>query len=716
MQTMESKPAFGEAVLSNCELEQIHLAGSIQPHGALLVVSEPAHEVVQASENVAETFGVPGLTPGLKLAELDSELAACVSNLAAQLLQDIPVAARCRLQSCDEPVDVLVHRPYTGGLVVEIEPAGPPVDLSGELATALQRISLFSSLRTLCDETARTLKDLTGYDRVMVYRFDDEGHGEVFSEEREPELEAFYGNRYPASDIPQIARRLYERNRVRTLVDVSYTPFRVSPRISPVTGRELDMSMCYLRSMSPIHIQYLKNMGVAATFVVSLMVGGRLWGLIACHHYAPRVIHYELRAVCDLLAEAVGVRIAALEGFARARTMMAVRRLEQSMVKSIAHVGDWRSALFENPQTLFEPLNASGAALLLDGEIQTTGDVPGSQELKLIASWLDRQPRQQVFATTEITAAIPDLESSPAASGMLAAPLSRSPGDYLIWFRPEQVRTVVWGGDPSKSVVVGDDPMDLSPRRSFSQWRQIVEGKSRSWTAQDLAFGQQLMMSLANVILQFRSVRTLLARHQFDQVREHVRRSAQPVVIADANGQILLVNESFDDLLRAGHRHLQMLDELPRLFSDPNGVRQSLADLQAHGKDWRGEVKFRDSRSVPMLMRAETVFSKQERVLGFVLMFTDLSEQKTARAARRRFDKALVERHRSTRQRQNSTQEDAYGTLLPAIVQNAELAALEIAEGGDEAILPDALDSVESSLSRAAALIEHLSAHSLGDR
>ena len=714
MQTPESKPAFGEAVLSNCELEQIHLAGSIQPHGALLVVSEPGYEIVQASENAAEVLGATEVLPGSNLAELDSELAARVVNLTGQSLQDIPVAVRCRLQARDMPVDVLVHQPYTGGLVVEIEPAGPPVELSDDLATALKRIALFSSLRTLCDETARTLKDLTGYDRVMVYRFDDQGHGEVFSEEREPELEAFYGNRYPASDIPQIARRLYERNRVRTLADVSYTPVRLSPRISPVTGQELDMSMCYLRSMSPIHIQYLKNMGVAATFVVSLMVGGRLWGLIACHHYAPRVIHYELRAVCDLLAEAVGVRIAALAGFARARTMMAVRRLEQSMVKSIAHVGDWRSALFENPATLFEPLDASGAALLLDGEIQTTGDVPGSQDLRLIAGWLDRQPRQQIFATAEMSADIPDLEPSPAASGMLAAPLSRSPGDYLLWFRPEQVRTVVWGGDPSKSVIVGDDPMDLSPRRSFSQWRQIVEGKSRTWTAQDLAFGQQLMMSLADVILQFRSVRTLLAKHQLDQVREHVRRSVQPIVIADANGHILLVNESFDDLLRAGYRHLQMLDDLPRLFSDPNRMRQKLADLQAHGKDWRGEVKFRDARSVPMLARAETVFSKRERVLGFVLMFTDLSEQRTANAARRRFNEALVERHRSTRRRQESKQEDAYGRLLPAIVQNAELAALEIADGVDEAVLPDMLDSVESSLSRAAALIEHLSAHSLG--
>ena len=716
MQTDPSKPAFGEAVLTNCELEQIHLAGSIQPHGALLVISEPGHEVVQESENAAEMLGTAGSLLGSRLSTLDAGLAATVDACADETIQDIPVALRCRLESRDTSVDVLVHRPYAGGLVVEIEPAGSPVELTRELATALQRVSHLSSLRTLCDETARTLKELTGYDRVMIYRFDDAGHGEVFAEEREPELEAFYGNRYPASDIPQIARRLYERNRVRTLVDVSYSPVRLSPRISPVTGQELDMSMCYLRSMSPIHIQYLKNMGVAATFVVSLMVGGRLWGLIACHHYSPRVIHYELRTVCDLLAEAVGVRIAALEGFERARTRMAVRRLEQAMLKSIVHVGDWRSALFEDPDTLFEPLDASGVALLLDGEIQTAGDVPGSQELRLIANWLDCHPRQQVVATAELSADIPDLEPSPAASGMLAAPLSRSPGDYLIWFRPEQVRTVIWGGNPTKPVVVGDDPLDLSPRRSFSQWRQLVEGKSRTWTAQDLEFGQQLMLSLADVILQFRSVRALLAKHQLDQVSEHVRRSAQPIIIADANGHILLVNESFDDLLRAGHRHLQRLDDLPRLFAEPGRMRQRLVDLQAHGKDWRGEVKFRDARSVPMLARAETVLSKREHVLGYVLMFTDLSEQRTADEARRRFNEAVLDRNRATRRRTQSKRDDTFSRLLPAIVQNAELAALEITEGVDEAMVPDMLDSFESSLSRAAMLIEHLSAHSHGEQ
>ena len=183
-----------------------------------------------------------------------------------------------------------------------------------------RRSSAPFSLRALCDEVTRIFRDLTGYDRVMVYRFDDDGHGEVFAEQRRPDLEAYLGNRYPASDIPQIARRLYERNRVRVLVDVDYRPVPLEPRLSPDhRPADLDMSLCFLRSMSPIHVQYLKNMGVSATLVVSLVVGGRLWGLVACHHYAPRFLHFEIRAACDLLAEAVATRIAALESFAQAQ-------------------------------------------------------------------------------------------------------------------------------------------------------------------------------------------------------------------------------------------------------------------------------------------------------------------------------------------------------------------------------------------------------------
>ena len=578
----------------------------------------------------------------------------------------------------------------------------------------MPEITACASLRGLCDETARVFRDLTGYDRVMVYRFDDQGHGEVFSEEREPKLDSFLGNRYPASDIPQIARRLYMRNRVRVLVDVAYEPVALTPRLCPLTGRDLDMSLCFLRSMSPIHIQYLKNMGVDATLVVSLVVGGRLWGLVACHHYAPRFVHYETRTVCELLAETISTRIAALESFAQARSEIAVRRLEQRMIESVSRDGDWRSALFDSPQSLLQPLDATGAALLFDGQILTSGEVPGTPQLREIGAWLDRQPRDRAVATASLGLDEPAFASLTAiASGLLAKPVSQSPGEYLLWFRPERVRTVTWGGNPCKPMLIGDDPADLSPRRSFSQWHQLVEGTAESWSEADLTAARLIGNTVTDVILQFRSVRMLIAKDQLDQVSRQVHESAQPVIVADPQGRILLTNESVQALLPDGQQPLEWLDDLPRLFLEPESARQSLRDLLKHRRAWRGEVAMTDGAGDrrPMMVRADPVLASPDRVLGFVLLLTDLSEQKAAEAARRRFQEGLIKPHRGDGVRLGSKADLLYQNLLNSVVGNAQLAALEITDGVDVPDMPEKLESVRVSVSRTAQLLEHLIRH-----
>ena len=399
-------PAFGKADLSNCEREEIHLAGSIQPHGALLVVSEPDHRVIQASANAAEFLNLKQVI-GMALADLDGDLLVRILPHLDPTSQGMPIAVRCRIGSPSAEFDGLLHRPPAGGLVIELERAGPSVDLSRQIASALEKIRTASSLRALCDEAATLFQDRTGYDRVMVYRFDDEGHGEVFSERRKPELEAYLGNRYPATDIPQMARRLYERTRVRVLVDVNYEPVPLQPRLSPITGHDLDMSLCFLRSMSPIHLQYLKNMGVGATLVISLVVGGKLWGLVACHHYEPRFIHFELRAVCELLAEAIATRIAALESFAQSQSEIFVQRLEQRMIEAMSREGDWRAAIFDSSQSILQPLGASGSALIYEGQIISTGEVPGTQEIREIGAWLDTRRDPSVLATASLGLDLP---------------------------------------------------------------------------------------------------------------------------------------------------------------------------------------------------------------------------------------------------------------------------------------------------------------------
>lgn len=706
-------PAFGKADLSNCEREEIHLAGSIQPHGALLVVSEPDFRIIQCSANAAEFLKL-GEVLGLSLSDIDGDLLVRLLPHLDAVSQGTPVAVRCRIGSPAAAFDGLLHRPPEGGLIIELERAGPSVDFTAHVASALDKVRATTSLRALCDETAKLFQDRTGYDRVMVYRFDDEGHGEVYSERRRPELEAFLGNRYPSTDIPQMARRLYERTRVRVLVDVNYEPVPLQPRLSPLSGRDLDMSSCFLRSMSPIHLQYLKNMGVGATLVVSLMVAGRLWGLVACHHYEPRFIHFELRAVCELLAEAIATRIAALESFAQSQSELFVQRLEQRMIESMSRDGDWRSAIYDSSQSILQPLGATGSALIYEGQVIVAGDVPGTQEIRAIGAWIDAQPRAPVIATAALGLDVPAFAGlTKVASGIVAAAFSDNPGEYLIWFRPERIRTVTWGGDPEKPFMIGSDPRDLSPRRSFAQWHQQVEGTSDPWTPADIASARLIGQTVADIVLQFRAVRTLIAQDQLEQFSSHVRISEQPVIIADTAGRILLANKAFRMLVPDRDGGLDVLEDLADLFENPDQFAWNLGELIHHRRPWRGELLLRHqgNREQPLSLRADPVQPARDRVLGFVLIFSDITDRKAAEAARSRFQEGIIQSHRTLSVRLDSKADLVYQNLLASVVENAQLAALEITYGVETGRIAEMLESVRSSTLRTAAVLEQLIWH-----
>ena len=710
-------PAFGEADLSNCEREQIHLAGSIQPHGALLVLQEPELLIIQSSTNAGAFLNCESVL-GMRLDDIEGDLAEKVRRHLDDRMDRIPIAVRCHLGSPARDFDGLLHRPPQGGLIVELEEAGASLNLSKHLEGSLRKILETVSLSELCNEAATIFKELTGFDRIMVYRFDEEGHGEVFAERREEHLEPYLGNRYPASDIPQIARRLYERNRVRVLVDVDYEPVPLDPLLSPLTGEDLDMSLCTLRSMSPIHIQYLQNMGVNATLVASLMVAGRLWGLVSCHHYAPLSVPYETRVVVELLAETVATRLAALESFVQAEAELMVQRLEQRLVEAISRDGDWKSALFEHARSLLQPLDAGGAALLFEGEVRTTGEVPGTHELRRIGAWLDAQTPKGEVAVASLGLVDPAFATlKPVASGLLAMPLSRAPGEYLIWFRPERIRTVTWGGNPFKPVIVGNDPSDLSPRRSFSQWHQVVEGTADPWTPANLNAARLIGSTLADVVLQFRSVRMVIAQQQLEQVSDKVKLSEQPVITATPDGRILLINAAFKRLMNAELQEIASVNDLPALFAESDAVRRSLDDLLRHRNIWRGEVRLllQQNEAVPLRVRADAVMSAPDQVLGFVFLFTDLTERKAAENARRSFQEGLIGRHQMHGLQLNSKADLLYRNLLSSVVGNAQLAALEITDSMELAQIPAKLESVQASVARSRELLEHLMWHAMFD-
>lgn len=704
-------PDFGQADLSNCEREQIHLAGSIQPHGALLVLREGDLVVMQASANAQRFLGLEREVLGLPLADLDAGLSERVAALSDAALHEMPAPLRCRLGTPPRAFDVLVHRSAEAGLVIEFEIAAAPIDIARLIEPSFRTILSSLTLRELCDDTARIFKELTGYHRVMVYRFDEDDHGEVFSERREPNLEPYLGNRYPASDIPQIARRLYERNRIRVLVDIDYDPVPLVPRRSPATGHDLDMSLCSLRSISPIHVQYLKNMGVSATLVVSLMVSGRLWGLISCHHYRSRNISYETKAVCEVLAETVSTRIAALESFAATEAELAVRRLEQRMVEGIAREGDWKAALFDSSEALLQALHANGAALSFEDQIFTTGEVPGTQQLRTIIEWLNERSPDTLFSTSSLGGEVAEFSAlKPVASGLISVPVSRSRAEYLIWFRPERVRTVTWAGNPLKPVEVGDDPSQLSPRRSFSQWHQIVEGTSDHWSPTDLTAANMIGESIEDIVYQFRALRMLVAQDQLLKVRHDVQAANQPILVADASGQILVMNEAFERLLSTGSARLDSIDDLPALFSEPSLVRGLLKELRRDQQTWRGELRMasRGSETRTLLLRADPVLAPVNRVLGYVLFFTDLTDRRAIETVRRQFQERVVETQHEKSMPLDNKADLLYRNLLAPVVSNAKLAALEITDGTDLESVPGMLEAVMDSVSRTASLLERL--------
>ncbi|MGH6623378.1 MAG: GAF domain-containing protein, partial [Burkholderiaceae bacterium] len=552
-------------------------------------------------------------------------------------------------------------------------------------------------------------RDLTGYDRVMVYKFDPDGHGQIIAEARDPRIDSLLGHHYPATDIPQRARELYIRNRVRVLVDVHYQSSALLPRSK--TGEELDMSLCYLRSMSPLHIQYLKNMGVTATLVASLVREGRLWGLVACHHYAPRNLRYVVRAACEMFAEVISTRIAAIENYAHAQVAMLVRRLEQRLIEATASEGDWRLALFRNPRALLQPLDASGAALFYDGEVLTTGDVPSTPELRSLLRWVDERSDEPLFCTSSIGQDDDRLRSlTPTASGVLAVRLSATRSEYLMWFRREQLNTMTWAGDPSKPMV-GNDPLELSPRRSFAAWSEIVRGTAVPWTNAEISLARAIGVALVDIIAQIHGVRLLISEQQMSQVRATVDSSNEPVVVADLEGRVLATSKAFRCLSGDAAQPVDSLDEFALRFADPDAVSDVLDRIRADCQPWRGELALlrNDGARVPVSVRAEAVPGREGRVLGFIIVLFDLSDKRRTAEARRHLEQALQRAERDFVSRElGALAASSPDEVIAGILANANLAAMDLADAEGGVAAAPLLEEVEASTIRAASLYDQI--------
>jgi two-component system, chemotaxis family, sensor kinase Cph1 len=479
--------------LDNCAREPIHIPGSIQPRGVLAVVREPVFEVRQVSANVAELLGrsVDAVLGRHLSALIGAEQAARVEQAATtfgDLRQRNPV--ECVIDVGGEPraFDAILHRAPGDVLLVELEIAYGERPFSfpntyQAVRSSVEELNHAATLTELYDTAARAVRDLTGFDRVMVYRYDEDYNGEVVAESRRADLNSFLGLHYPSTDIPAQARALYEKSWLRLISDVDYTPAPLVPTIDPGSGTSLDLTHATLRSVSPIHLEYLQNMGVHASMSISLLRHGRLWGLIACHHYAgPHLPPFGNRVAAEFLGSTLSLRLVDRFEDDQLRHRLAAQAvLAKLTAATLNHSEPLAVALLGAPD-LLDLVPADGVVVDIQGNHQVRGSVPPPDVVAAVAAWA-RGAGDEIAGSDWLSRELPALDLDPQlAAGALA--LNLPDGQYAVWFRREVLRSVDWGGDPhNKAIAVTEgDELRISPRKSFERWREIAHQRSEPWT------------------------------------------------------------------------------------------------------------------------------------------------------------------------------------------------------------------------------------------
>jgi len=488
--------------LDNCDREPIHIPGSIQPHGVLLALDAQGRvrHVSANSALLADGDIAPGtLLQDTPLHAHDALWQLVQDGLRALASQDeLPMPLECQLQG--RTWDVVPHLSQ-GLLVLEFEErAADTGELSG-FATrahrAMERLRRTRPIDELLQLAADELRQLTGFDRVMAYRFRHDHSGDVVAEARAPQLDEYKGRRYPASDIPAQARRLYVANTLRLIADVRAAPVPLhSDGEAP-----LDLSASVLRSVSPIHIEYLSNMGVGASMSISLIVHGQLWGMLACHHMAPRQVPYSVRMACDVLAQLLGANIQGM--LARSQTLRVgeMGALRARLIESTLHAEDEFAALVPFAAPLAQALRAEAAVVAEHGRLHCSGALPEGPARALLGwveqTWGSPGHHQAPCHSDALPTLAPQLYPALLPwCGVLALPLDRAGGSWLLYLRREQVETIHWGGRPEKEIRPGPNGPRLTPRGSFELWKETVRGTAEHWSADDLELAQQLLDEL----------------------------------------------------------------------------------------------------------------------------------------------------------------------------------------------------------------------------
>lgn len=519
--------------LTNCDREPIHLLGAIQPFGFLVALDSTQWIITRLSSNAGVWLGAgPAELVGRPIEDVFTHDAIHLIRGQLQTAVFTNTVARAfsvALLADGSRFDLAVH--VNGDtIVIEAEPCIDEQGVnSGALVRAMiARLQQTPDLRTFYRVAAREMRGLTGFDRVMIYRFDHDGSGEVIAESARGGLESYLGLHYPASDIPRQARILYERNWLRIIADVSAKPVAIQPGL--IAGRPLDLSMSVLRSVSPIHIEYLQNMGVGASMSVSILRDGKLWGLFACHHYGPHTVPFERRTAAELFGQMFSLLMESRERDGEAAYEARARKLHNQLVTVMAAEATRFDSIVSHLDEIADLLSCDGIGVWTGGHASLQGMAPTQEQFIGLIDHLTRRDLGDVLACHEIAAEYPPgRDFADRAAGMLVVPLSRPARDFLIFFRKEAARSVSWAGDPGKPMTIGPLGARLTPRKSFELWRETVRGQSIPWEPVDVRIAESLRVSLLEVILRLSDI---------TEVERRRSQERQELLIAELNHRV----------------------------------------------------------------------------------------------------------------------------------------------------------------------------------
>jgi chemotaxis family two-component system sensor kinase Cph1 len=532
--------------LTNCAHEPIHIPGSIQPHGCLLAIKSVDFTIDFCSENITR-YTVSGyqelLGKNISLVFGEDQTAGLKKYLEEQ---DI-LSAPWELELSGKKILGIIHRSGSWFIIELEDKSEEPAELS-DIYQQTKRMTAYiqkaTTLKMLCQSVADETRSITGYDRVMIYRFDEEYNGEVFAESVTEERESFLGLHYPHTDIPAQARDLYIRNLLRVIVNISYSPSPIYT-MDDAPHKNLDLSLATLRSVSPIHIQYLQNMGVAATLTISIIHEGRLWGLIACHHYTPKYITTYTRITALLQGQFLTSQISVRELSEEFEVAKKVNKALEGLREQIFAVESiLLPEIIKNPE-LLSVTNATSVIILVDEKIYSHGILPQDDEIKKLANWLHTYNATAIFSTEKLSSIYPEAKKwCQSASGVLFHALGSGHNNCIIWFRPEALQEVYWAGNPDKAIE--NDEKGLSPRKSFNLWKETKNCESTIWQKPELAAASNFANALQKQV------------HIMFLTKEELKQRTLSEKLQEANSELENLNWISSHDLKEPLRKIQM--------------------------------------------------------------------------------------------------------------------------------------------------------------